>query len=66
MCITHLGYQGSKLTPRYSVVLPHGEHAIGDMKRYNILVHCFRNRRSNFHDDVIAICAALWNFSLIY
>jgi len=40
------------------------ENAIGGMKRYNILVDRFRNRRNNFHDDVIATCAALWNFSL--
>lgn len=42
------------------------ENAIGGMKRYNILVDRFRNRRHNFHDDVIAISAALWNFSLAY
>lgn len=42
------------------------EHAIAGIKRYNILVHRFRNRRANFHDDVIAICAGLWNFALIY
>lgn len=42
------------------------ENAIGGMKRYNILVDRFRNRRPNFQDDVIAICAALWNFSLAY
>lgn len=42
------------------------EHAIGGIKRYNILVDRFRNHRHNFQDDVIAICAALWNFSLAY
>lgn len=42
------------------------EHALAGLKRYNILVHRFRNRRITFHDDVIAISAALWNFSLIY
>lgn len=42
------------------------EHAFAGLKRYNILVHRFRNRRPAFHDDVIAICAALWNFALIY
>src|SRR5262247_3236287 len=26
------------------------EHAIGGMKRYNILVHVFRNRRADFED----------------
>lgn len=39
------------------------ENAIGGMKRYNILVHRFRNHKSDFEDDVIAICAGLWNFS---
>lgn len=42
------------------------EHAIGGIKRYNILVDRFRNHRHNFQDEVIAICAALWNFSLAY
>jgi len=42
------------------------EHAIGGIKRYNILVNRFRNYRENFQDDVIAVCAALWNFSLAY
>ena len=42
------------------------EHAIGGMKRYNILVHSFRNRKANFEDDVIGVCAGLWNFVLSY
>ena len=42
------------------------EHAIGGMKRYNILVHTFRNRIENFEDDVIGICAGLWNLVLSY
>ena len=42
------------------------EHAIGGMKRYNILVHTFRNRIKNFVDDVIGICAGLWNLVLSY
>lgn len=40
------------------------EHAIGGMKRYNILVHTFRNRIENFEDDVIGVCAGLWNLVL--
>ena len=31
------------------------EHAIGGMKRYNILVHGFRNRKADFEDDVIGV-----------
>ena len=42
------------------------EHAIGGMKRSNILVHGFRNRKEYFEDDVIGICAGLWNFILSY
>jgi len=42
------------------------EHAIGGLKRYNILVDRFRNCRENFQDTAIALCAALWNFSLAY
>ena len=40
------------------------ENAIGGIKRYNILVHRFRNHKANFDDEVIGICAGLWNFSL--
>jgi len=42
------------------------EHAIGGMKRYNILVHSFRNHKENFEGDVIGICAGLWNLVLSY
>jgi hypothetical protein len=42
------------------------EHAIGGMKRYNILVHGFRNRKADFEDDAIGICAGLWNLVLSY
>ena len=42
------------------------EHAIGGIKRYNILVHGFRNQKDSFEDDVIGICAGLWNLSLSY
>jgi hypothetical protein len=42
------------------------EQAIGGMKRYNILVHVFRNRKADFEDAAIGICAGLWNFALSY
>ncbi len=42
------------------------ENAIGGMKRYNILVHSFRNHKKHFVDDVVGICAGLWNFALSY
>jgi hypothetical protein len=42
------------------------EQAIGGMKRYAILGHIFRNRKVDFEDDAIGICAGLWNFALSY
>ena len=42
------------------------ENAIGGMKRDNILVQRFRNRMTNFEDDVVGICAGLWNLTLSY
>jgi hypothetical protein len=42
------------------------EPAIGGMKRSNILVHTLRNRIKNFEDDVIGVCAGLWNLVLSY
>jgi DDE superfamily endonuclease len=42
------------------------EHAIGGMKRYNILVHVFRNRKADFEDEAIGVCAGLWNLALSY
>ncbi len=41
------------------------ENAISGIKRFNILVHAFRNRKTNMEDDVIATCAGLWNFMLL-
>lgn len=42
------------------------EHAIGGLKRYNILVPRFRNHKETFEDDVIGIAAGLWNLVLSY
>ena len=42
------------------------EHAIGGMKRSTILVHSFRNHKEHFEDDVVGICAGLWNLVLSY
>ncbi len=40
------------------------ENAIGGIKRYNILNHPFRNKKDAFVDNVIALCAGLWNMIL--
>ena len=42
------------------------EHAIGGMKRSNMLAHVFRNRKADFEDDAIGVCAGLWNLALSY
>ncbi len=42
------------------------EHAIGGMKLYTILIHTFRNLIEHFEDDVIGVCAGLWNLVLSY
>ena len=40
------------------------ENAIAGIKRFNILTHPFRNRKTGFDDQVIAVAAGLWNFWL--
>lgn len=40
------------------------ENAIGGMKRYRILQDRLRVRNFNFYDEVLGICAGLWNFCL--
>ena len=40
------------------------ENTIAGIKRYNILVQKYRNKRKNFEDDVIAIAAGLWNLEI--
>ena len=40
------------------------EHAIGGIKRYQILVSPYRNHKEGFEDDLIAVAAGLWNFWL--
>jgi len=39
------------------------ENAIGGIKRYNILVHKFRNKSDQLRDKVIFLAAGLWNFT---
>jgi len=40
------------------------ENAIGGMKRYNFLAYPLRMKNSKLADDLISICAGLWNFKL--
>lgn len=41
------------------------ENAIAGIKRFNILVHAFRNHKTEMEDDVIALGAGLWNYLLL-
>lgn len=41
------------------------EHAIGGMKRYRILEHRNRLKSTIIINQVIGVCAALWNFYLL-
>ena len=63
---THLSEEQKAENRTLSQIRVFVENAIGGMKRYNILVHRFRNHKTDFDDDVISMCAGLWNFSLAY
>ena len=40
------------------------EHSIGGLKRYRILSDRLRSHDANFYDQVLGVCAGLWNFYL--
>jgi DDE superfamily endonuclease len=40
------------------------EHSIGGMKRYRILSDRLRMHLIDFYDEVLGVCAGLWNFYL--
>lgn len=42
------------------------EHAIGGMKRYRILSDRLRMHDIDLYDEVLEVCAGLWNFQLSY
>jgi hypothetical protein len=42
------------------------EHAIGGMKRYRFYSDRLRNHDFDLYNDVIEVCASLWNFNLKY
>jgi len=42
------------------------EHAIGGAKRYRILVDRLRYKSLSFINEVVGICAGLWNLTLLY
>ena len=42
------------------------EHAIAGMKRYRILVDRLRMQDLKLYDDLLGVCAGLWNFYLNY
>ena len=40
------------------------EHAFGGVKRYRVIAGIYRNRVSNFDDQVMLACSGLWNYYL--
>jgi hypothetical protein len=40
------------------------EHSIGGMKRYRILEHRNRLKKQGILNQVIGVCAALWNYTI--
>ena len=40
------------------------EHSIGGMKRYRILSERLRVHDFDLYDDILGVCAGLWNFYL--
>ena len=40
------------------------EHSIGGLKRYRILSDRLRTHLIDLYDDVLGVCAGLWNFYL--
>lgn len=40
------------------------EHAIGGIKRFNIVSHVFRNKKKDFDDTAMLISSGLWNYHL--
>lgn len=40
------------------------EHSIGGLKRYRILSDRIRLHHNQLYDDVLEVCAGLWNFHL--
>ena len=57
--LTQLQKEGNRQTSRIRIAV---ENAICKMKRFNILVAKFRNRKDKFVDDVAAIAAGLANW----
>jgi len=40
------------------------EHSIGGLKRYKILTDRLRLKRFDFYDEIVGVCAGLWNYKL--
>ncbi len=39
------------------------EHSIGGMKKFHILKHKLRIRDYHLYNDIVGVCAGLWNFT---
>jgi len=59
--ITELEIQHNKEVGKERIFV---EHSIGGMKRYRILEHRNRLKRQGILNQVVGICAALWNYTI--
>jgi DDE superfamily endonuclease len=41
------------------------EHSIGGLKRYRILSDRLRMKNYDLYDDILEICAGLWNYAFV-
>lgn len=42
------------------------EHSLSGLKRYRILVNKLRIKDFDYYDDILGVCAGLWNYYLSY
>jgi len=73
LCIPHKKPKKQELTPTQKeenkllaskrIVV---EHAIAGLKRYRILVDRLRLQDLKLYDNILGVCAGLWNFYLSY
>jgi hypothetical protein len=60
--LTEQQKQNNKAMAQQRVLI---EHSIGGMKRFRILDDRFRNKKFSLYDQILEVCAGLWNFYLL-
>ena len=59
--LTQIQKEENKLLARERIVV---EHALAGLKRYRILADRLRMQDLKLYDDILGVCAGLWNFYL--